>query len=272
MLSNLQNSCSTTIKFRSRVNTCLTCGRFFKSHVLRSLEAQQLIHLAVVRVSISTKQGLLDAEKAAARKFRRMCLEADRAKLPRPTAPPPPATTVKDFVWTLGPAPTEEDMREGRVNYAPMDEPMTLEEAAAKCDDAAWSYAERLEAHYHKARLVEEANIVERKAIRAAYYKEMRVEAKRQRDEDIAAGRGPLLRQEARRAAAIEAVSQYAQATGEDVSDWYEEIAKANFGDELPQSIPSTRPSQSKRVDGRVRLTPVPAVKAVKKYAGAKQF
>lgn len=238
--------------------------RFLKQSILASLESQGLIHNAKLYVPIRTKEELLDAERGQAKRYRRAVLEAKRERAPLPTRMPEMKTTVADYYWSLGPLP--EDIEERR-SLPDLDEPLTKEEVDFKAPPAAWAQAERLEEHFHKARLMDEENIAERKRIRKEKYLEERQQRKLQREEDIRLGRDGRLAQERRRMRALQSIEEYAQQTGEDVSDWIEELETAELGDEFPDRLPSFRPVHTPRIDGRVRLTPLPPRKNWKKTA-----
>jgi hypothetical protein len=296
----------------ARLLTPLT-PRFLKGNILASLEAQGLVHKAKLRVPLSTKEDLIDAERQAARKFRRAVLEAQRYRLPIPTIPPAPVDTKVEYFWTIGPGAdfgeqTPPHLRadapphrafagagagagapSGDVPFMPtaaapfpdfdfdpnppcapssstpstpdpqdlLDTPMTRAEADAKAPAWKWARAEALETQYHKARLLEEANIAERKRIRKERHAAESAALKAQKEEDRREGRTDYLASEQRRMRAIESVKKYAEQTGEDVSDWFNELESAHLGaqTDAPNHL---RPRPLKRIDGRLRLAPVP--------------
>lgn len=125
-------------------------------------------------------------------------------------------------------------------------------------DDEKWRQAEKLEVAFHQARELEEELIAARKEARAKRFKEEREAYRKQRDEDRQLGRDGAIAQEKRRAIAIASIEKYAEETGEDVSAWYEEIEGVELPNAYPGPIPDFRPKDTAKVDGRVRLTPVP--------------
>lgn len=235
---------------------------FLKDNILASLEAQKLIHMAKIRVPISTKEELLDAEKAVARRYRRMIHEAKKGLCDYPTEVPEMRTHISDFYWTVGPAPEDGEPE-------PLDKPLTQDEIAAKIDDRRWEQAESMEVAFWEAKELEDEHIAIRREARRAKYQVEREEMKRQREEDKVLGREDLMRQEKRRDLAVWSIEQYAKETGEDVSGWFEEIESVELPNENPGPVPDFRPRDTFKVDGRVRLTPVPPRKSLSKLRKA---
>jgi hypothetical protein len=242
------------------------------------LTAHGLIHLVKLCIPITTKAELIQAEQLSAKQYRRSVLEAKRHNLPIPQLAPPLRLTRTEFWWTAGPSPNIEDLPDANLNQTPfvdktgvdgLDElalpPYTAEEFAELAPVHKWERAEGLEAAFHRARLLEEESITERRRIRRERYAADRAAAKIEREEVRAAGREGVIAQEKRRMEAMQTIKDYADKTGEDVSAWFEELQHANLGQDMPEAVPQTRPVQVSRVDGRVNLYPMwPAKKKSK--------
>lgn len=226
---------------------------FLKSNILKALESQNLIHQVKVRVPITEPDEILNAEKAAMRKYRRMVFEAEKIGAPVPLTVPEPSTTRAEYFWTLGPHPSHLGAEDARP--VPAEVPITAQEVAEKMPEEGWARAEALEKAYHEAKALENELIAARKAVRKARYLQEREDAKREKEEIRAQGLGPRMAQERLRAAAIESIEKYARETGEDVTDWFEEIETA----ELPDAYPSNGRAEvenPRRIGGKLRLTP----------------
>lgn len=181
-----------------------------------------------------------------------MVFEATKYGKEPPLQVPEPRTTNTEYYYTLGPAP---DAEKGESNMpVPQDEPITPDEIAAKMPAEGWRRAEALEKAYHEAKALENELIAARKAIRKARYLQEREEQKREKEELRESGLINRMRQEKVRAAAIASIEKYAMETGEDVSDWFDEIENAELPDDARTSFGEV--INPKRVDGKLRLTP----------------
>jgi len=130
--------------------------------------------------------------------------------------PPPiePDYRVSEYAWKLGPKPYNPDA---------IGESSQLVEPTETIDEA-FRKAEQFELAFHENRLNEEEMIRKRKEKRYELYRRLREQVKKEKEEDIRLGRVEDIHKEAERLQAIDRIYQYAQETGEDVSEWFAEL------------------------------------------------
>ena len=140
--------------------------------------------------------------------------------------PPPiePDYRVAEYAWQLGPRPYNADAVGESGQYIEPTE--TIDEAFRR--------AEQFELAFHANRLNEEETIRKRKEVRYEQYRKLREQVKEEKEEDVRLGRVEDIHREAERLQAIDRIYQYAQETGEDVSEWFAELGvdtKDGFGE-----------------------------------------
>jgi len=130
--------------------------------------------------------------------------------------PPPiePDYRVSEYAWKLGPKPYNPDA---------VGESSQLVEPTETIDEA-FRKAEQFELAFHENRLNEEEMIRKRKEKRYELYRRLREQVKKEKEEDMRLGRVEDIHKEAERLQAIDRIYQYAQETGEDVSEWFAEL------------------------------------------------
>jgi len=139
--------------------------------------------------------------------------------------PPPiePDYRVAEYAWQLGPRLYNPDIvGESSQDIEPTE---TIDEAFRR--------AEQFELAFHENRLNEEEMIRKRKEVRYEQYRKLREQVKEEKEEDVRVGRVEDIHREAERLQAIDRIYQYAQETGEDVSEWFAELGvdtKDGFG------------------------------------------
>jgi hypothetical protein len=177
------------------------------------LESRGAIHKALGFRPAETEEERKEAERKALRMTRRR--ERAAAKSGGEQPPPiEPDYRVSEYAWKLGPKPYNPDAV-GESSH--MIEPTeTIDEAFRK--------AEQFELAFHENRLNEEEMIRKRKEKRYEQYRKLREQVKKEKEEDVRLGRVEDIHKEAERLQAIDRIYQYAQETGEDVSEWFAEL------------------------------------------------
>lgn len=108
-----------------------------------------------------------------------------------------------------------------------------------KIDHSKWNWCAKQEFEYHQAKILEAEATAERQFIRRTRMREEREERRRQAEEDERTGLGPELVKERRRLDSIEHIEHYAKQTGQDVSQWYDEVG-GELGD-IPAYAPRSQ-------------------------------
>jgi len=188
-------------------------GSFLKKTLLAHLESRGAIHKALGFRPAETEEERKEAERKALRMTRRR--ERAAAKSGGEQPPPiEPDYRVSEYAWKLGPKPYNPDaIGESSQIIEPTE---TIDEAFQK--------AEQFELAFHENRLNEEEMIRKRKEIRFEQYRKLREQLKKEKEEDVRLGRVEDIQREAERLQAIDRIYQYAQETGEDVSEWFAEL------------------------------------------------
>ena len=118
--------------------------------------------------------------------------------------------------------------------------PPILEDARAatyEVDEGKWVRAQRAEFQYHRVKIAEAEAAAQRQILRRMRaYEQLRTKMA-QRLEDQREGITEAMQKEQRRLQAIEDIRLYAQTTGEDVSDWLDELSAGPVGDS-PDYVP----------------------------------
>ena len=129
--------------------------------------------------------------------------------------PVEPDYTIKRFAWVLGDSPVP-DVRQSTSVPTPPDV------------DLAWNASHELEKRRLQAEAEEAAAIAERRERRRLHWQAeaQAYKAERQRLMDAGQWEAFLTRkaEQERRQQAVSSIRQYAQATGEDVSEWFSEL------------------------------------------------
>jgi len=186
---------------------------FLKRTLLAHLESRGAIHKALGYRPAVTEEERKEAERKALTMTRR------RERIAAKTGglqPPPvaPDYRVAEYAWKIGPRPIDPEAERQPKNVAEPTETV----------DEAFRRAEQFELAYHQNRLVEEEAIIERKKIRYEKYNQLRDQVKAEKEEDIRLGRTEDVQREVERLQAIDRIYEYAQETGEDVSEWFAEL------------------------------------------------
>jgi hypothetical protein len=177
------------------------------------LESRGAIHKALGFRPAETEEERKEAERKALRMTRRR--EKAAAKSGGEQSPPiEPDYRVSEYAWKLGPKPYNPDAV-GEASQI-MEPTETIDEAFRK--------AEQFELAFHENRLNEEEMIRKRKEVRYEQYRNLREQVKKEKEEDVRLGRVEDIHKEAERLQAIDRIYQYAQETGEDVSEWFAEL------------------------------------------------
>jgi hypothetical protein len=177
------------------------------------LESRGAIHKALGFRPAETEEERKEAERKALRMTRRR--ERAAAKSGGEQPPPiEPDYRVSEYAWKLGPKPYNPDAVGGSSQIIEPTE--TIDEAFRK--------AEQFELAFHENRLNEEEMIRKRKEVRYEQYRKLREQVKKEKEEDVRLGRVEDIHREAERLQAIDRIYQYAQETGEDVSEWFAEL------------------------------------------------
>ena len=179
--------------------------------VLASLEAQGLVHKARNHRPLATEEERDEVIRQATKETRRAERLAVKKKLPVPI-PKEPATTIEEYGWRLGSDPRA--IADG-----------TAQEGWGQ-DEGRWLKAERMEEQFHRAKTREAEQIAERQRVRRAAFRQEKLRLKAEREEDSRLGRTEDVKREKRRLEALANIEKYSRATGEDVSDWYEELGQ----------------------------------------------
>jgi hypothetical protein len=188
-------------------------GSFLKKTLLAHLESRGAIHKALQFRPAETGEERKEAERKALRMTRRR--ERTAAKSGGGQPPPiEPDYRVSEYAWQLGPRPYNPDVV-GESNQI-IEPTETIDEAFRR--------AEQFELAFHENRLNEEAMIRKRKEVRYEEYRKLREQVKKEKEEDEKLGRVEDIEREAERLQAIDRIYQYAQETGEDVSEWFAEL------------------------------------------------
>jgi hypothetical protein len=177
------------------------------------LESRGAIHKALGFRPAETEEERKEAERKALRMTRRR--ERAAAKSGGEQPPPiEPDYRVSEYAWKLGPKPYNPDaVGEASQIIEPTE---TIDEAFRK--------AEQFELAFHENRLNKEEMIRKRKEKRYEQYRKLREQVKKEKEEDVRLGRVEDIHKEAERLQAIDRIYQYAQETGEDVSEWFAEL------------------------------------------------
>lgn len=196
---------------------------FLKKTLLAHLESRGAIHKA-----LTYRPALTDEErKEAERKALTMTRRRERAAAKSGGEQPPPVQPdyrIAEYAWTIGPRPYNPDA---------VGEASRIIEPTETIDEA-FRRAEQFELAFHENRLVEEEMIRQRKAVRYEQYQKLRDRIKAEKEEDVRLGRVEDINKEVERLQAIDRIYQYAQETGEDVSEWFAELGvdtKDGFGE-----------------------------------------
>jgi hypothetical protein len=177
------------------------------------LESRGAIHKSKGYRPAETEEERKEAERKALTMTRR------REKIAAKTGglqPPPvqPDYRVAEYAWKIGPRPIDPEAEH---------QPEATVEPTESVDEA-FRRAEQFELVYHQNRLAEEEAIIERKKIRYEKYSRLRDQIRAEREEDIRLGRTEDVKREVERLQAIDRIYEYAQETGEDVSEWFAEL------------------------------------------------
>ena len=181
-----------------------------------------------IRKALGFRPAVTQEERAEAeRKALTMTRRRERSAAKSGDAQPPPVEPdyrIPEYAWVIGPRPINPDSTQ--VSDDTMIPTETVDEAFSK--------AEQFELTYHVNRLIQEEMIRERKEIRYEQYQKLRGQIKAEKEEDERLGRVEDIKREVQRLEAIDRIYQYAQETGEDVSEWFAELGvdtKDGFGD-----------------------------------------
>ena len=206
-----------------------------KRTILVGLEDLGIIHRATKHVPLETEEEIQEAVSQAERRFKKAERRAMRLQVEVPT-PREPILTREVHGWALGPRPEYEVDSETnqRLRVYPAgergdgtwgDEKLVLTPGEQyNVPESKWAVAKRLERDYHRGKYIDAVQTAERQKVRRARYREEKVTARQQREEDIKLGRQEEMYKEKRRLQALEDVRRYAEQTGEDVSGWFEEL------------------------------------------------
>jgi hypothetical protein len=189
---------------------------FLKNTVLASLESQGLVHKAQRGRPLATDAERDEAIRQATKETRRAERNAVKNFKPVP-APKEPATTISEYGWRLGP-----DARSIQAGDA---------EASWGRDAGRWARAERMEEQFYRNKFRDMEATAERQRARRAAYKREKERFKAVKLEDERLGRSADVKREKMRLDALEKIQNYARITGEDVSDWYEELGQGPVED-----------------------------------------